>query len=163
MSTNVPVQNFCQGARGGSGMRMPVPQQATPRAHVSAGACFNCGELGHIARACSVAIGTGRVCFCCGGIGHLARVCPSRVSSSSANTNANSLSLSFSSRNFPAVSALSSAGKNEPQLFCEAFLDNMLIEQALIDTGSTYSIILMSSYLMLRNRAGLQAVDQRPP
>ena len=105
-STNVPTQNSRQGARGASGMRMPVPAQATPRAPVSAGACFNCGKLGHIARSCPVAIGTGRVCFSCGGIGHIARVCPSRVTSSSANANANSSSSSSLSRNFPAVSAL---------------------------------------------------------
>ena len=104
---------------------------------------FNCGELGQIARACPVAIGTNRIYFSCGGIGHLARVCLSRVDSSSANTNANLSSSLSSSHNLPAVSALSSAGKGAPKLFCEAFLDGMLIERALIDTGLTYSMIPM--------------------
>ena len=101
--------------------------------------CFNCKKMDHLLAQCPLKVGVGRKCYCCGGVEHLARDCLSR--SDITSTPNSSISSTSSSARYSSSSAVTSAGKGAPQLFSVAVLDGVVIRRALIDTGSTLSMV----------------------
>ena len=106
-----------------------------PRAITS----YKCGKSGHVASACSSDARPPSKCFACGGVGHMARDCATRAAQAKAQTSSSS------------SNAIASAGKGAAQVFAPASIAGVRVADALIDTGSAYSMLSSALYARLRD------------
>ena len=58
---------------------------------------------------------------------------------------------------------MSSAGTGAPQLFSEAVIDGVLIRDALVDTGSAFSILSFAFYDHLPSRHSIKSFKNSTP
>ena len=115
--------------------------------------CYRCGARGHIAKECTAEENTARKCYECHGFGHLARDCPTRLARLAAQQSDKSKS----------ANAVASAGVGAPQLFASAEIDGVRIEDALIDTGSAFSMMSSEMYSRLALRPPIHPFEECAP
>ena len=92
-----------------------------------------------------------RKSYACGGIGHMARDCAICVAKAKAQA-------SVSTSN-----AVASAGKGSAQVFASAAIAGVLIADALIDTGSAFSMLSIVLYSRLRDAPAIQPFTRAAP
>ena len=89
-----------------------------------------------------------RRCYACSGFDHLSRNCPSRSRQQPAQPAEYKTKWS---------SAVSSAVTGAPQLFSEAVIDGVLIRDALVDTGSAFSMVSSALHDRLPSRPSINS------
>ena len=113
--------------------------------------CYKCGKSGHVASACNSDTHPARKCYACGGFGHMGRDCATRVAQAKAQTNNSS------------SNAFASAGKGATQVFAPASIVGLRIADALIDTGSAFSMLSSAMYARLRDAPVIQPFTPTAP
>ena len=113
--------------------------------------CVKCGKSWHVASACNTDAQLSRKCYACCGIGHMTRDCVTRVAQAK-------LQASFSTSN-----AGSSEGNGATQVFASATIAEYRIADALIDTGSAFSMLSSAMYSMLRDVFAIQPFTRVTP
>ena len=96
--------------------------------------------IGHIASACAGDAKSARQCFGCGSVGHMARNCSTRTAQAAAQANAASSS-----------NAVASAGRGASQVFTVAVIGGVRIADALVGTGSAFSMLSTAMYGRIPN------------
>ena len=130
--------------------RAPVEQakSGTKRRAIT---CYKCGKSGHVASACSSDVRHPRKCFACGGIGHRARDCATRAAQVKAQTSSSS------------SNAFASAGNGAAQVFPPTSIAGLRITDALIDTGSAFSMLSIATHARLRDTPVIQPFTRAAP
>ena len=111
-----------------------------------------CGKSGHIASACAGDTKSARQCFGCGCVGHMARNCSTRTAQAAAQANAASSS-----------NAVASAGRGAAQVFTVAVIGGVRIADALVDTGSAFSMLSTAMYGRIPNAPTIQPFTGSAP
>ena len=108
--------------------------------------CFKCGKTGKISSTCTTEGKPPRRCYAFSGFGHLSRNCPSRSRQQPVQP----------AKSKPkSTNAVSFASTCAPQLFSEAVIDGVLIRDALVDTGSAFSMVSSALYDRLPSRPSI--------
>ena len=110
-----------------------------------------CGKLGHVASAYNSNAKPARKCCACGGVGHMARDCPTRASQSKTQAS-------------PSTSnAVASAGRGASHVFTAAVIGGVRIADALVDTGSAFSMLSTAMYSRLPSAPAIQPFSGAAP
>ena len=132
----------------------------------SAPVCFNCGKHGHFAANCTIDANSVRRCYECGGTGHIARNCANRNAPVQSQPPRQSLpqNRSQSSYSNPKSSnAVASAGSGASQFFSHAEIDSIRVSDALVDTGSSFSMMSASLYERLPSKPRVYSFAKAAP
>ena len=116
--------------------------------------CFWCGQFGHISSTCSYLRKPPPRSCSCGGIGHFIKFCLTRArqqSSQPAESKAKS------------TNAVASAGTGAPELFTETVIDGVRGCDALVDTGSAFSMLSSVLYEQLPSRPAINRFRSSAP
>ena len=114
--------------------------------------CFKCGMQGHIFSSYRSESKPPRRCFTCGGIGHFARNCSSRkFTQPPPNPTPKSSNV------------VESARIGASQLLTVAVIEGVRVHDALVDTGSAFSMVSESLYLQLPTRPPIQCFNKPAP
>ena len=108
----------------------------------------------HLSQLTSPSLLPPRRCYEVGGIKHLSRNCQSRSCQQSEQP---------AESKPESTDAVSSAGTRVSQLFANAAINGMLIRDALVDTGSVYSILNSAFYDRLLSRLAINSFEDSPP
>ena len=108
--------------------------------------CFNCGKTCYISWTCTTARKPPRRCYACSSFEHLSRNCSSR---------SRQQPLQPAESKAKSSNAVSFAGTCAPQLFSEAVIDEVIIRDALVDTGYAFSMVSSALYDRLPSRPSI--------
>ena len=112
--------------------------------------CFKCGKSDYISSTCTIEGKPPRRCYACSGIKHLSRDCPSRSYQQPAQ---------FAESKPESTGAVSPADTLVSQLISDAVIDGVLIRDALVDTGSAFSIVSSALYDRLPTRPAINSFE----
>ena len=132
----------------------------------NASACFNCGKLGHLAANCSADPNKVVRCYACGGAGHIARDCANRKAQTQSQPQAQSKSQANAQSEYSSSkssNAIASAGSGASQFFSHAEIDTIRVPDALVDTGSSFSMMSASLYAQLPSKPRIYSFDKAAP
>ena len=118
-----------------------------PRAITS----YKCGNSGHVASACNTDAHPARKCYACGIIGHIARDCATRAAQAKTQTSSST------------SNAVASACKGAAQVFAPALIAGLRIADALINTGSAFSMLSSAIYARLSDAPAIQPFTRSVP
>ena len=116
--------------------------------------CFKCGNTGHIASTCTTERKPPRRCYACSGFGHLSRNCLSR---------SRQQPVQRAESKQKSSNAVLSAGTVAPQLFSKAVIDKVQICDALVNTGSAFSMVSSGLYDLLPSRLSINSFKNSAP
>ena len=113
--------------------------------------CLKCSKPGHISSTCTSEEKLLHRRYTCNGIGYLSRKCSSRSRQQPAESKPKS------------SNAVSSVGTGKPKLFSKAVIDGVLYRDALVDTGSAFSMVSSAHYIRLPTRPAINSFKNSAP
>ena len=147
---------------------VPANQSHRAAKSVQSGAakCFNCGKPGHLAANCAIEPNSVRRCYECGGTGHIARNCANRNAPAQSQPPRQPPPQNRSQSiytNPKSSNAVASAGAGASQFFSYATIDSIRVPDALVDTGSSFSMMSASLYEQLPSKPRVYAFENTAP
>ena len=105
-------------------------------------------------------------CYACGGAGHLARDCANRKAQTQSQSRVQSQSQTRAQSecsNSKSSNAIASAGSGASQFFSHAEIDSIRVPDALVDTGSSFSMMSASLYAQLPSKPRVYSFENAAP
>ena len=164
--SNVREQTMTRQNGGANESEHASKPTQSGNAKSSAGVCFNCGKPGHLAANCASNSKKTIRCYECGGNGHLARDCANRKAQSSSQARVQSQAQTRAQPEHPnpkSSNAIASAGSGASQFFSHAEVDSIRVTDALVDTGSSFSMMSTALYEKLPSKPRIYTFENAAP